>query len=143
MEAVVARFIWYSQHTEGPLICLSNPPFSSSGLSKELLVIIYTHYHSTPVYSPGSYKCTQSPLLLYDLHNKLENTSKLCVIVFSGYSLLYSPTFLNLDILFSRISVLLCDTFLFSSPLKDSIYFKMQYSKWIISALHLRCPFCI
>lgn len=117
MEAIVALFIWYSQHTEGPLICLCNSPLSSPGLSKELLIIIYTHYHSTPVYSPGSYKCTQSLLLLHDLHNKLENTSKLRVIVFSRYSLLYSLAFVNLDILFNEVSVLLCDTF--SSALQE------------------------
>lgn len=140
MEAAMALFIWYSQHTQGPLICLSNSPFSSPGLSKELLVIIYTHYHSTLVYSPGSYKCTQSLLLLHDLHNKLENTSKLCVIVFSGYSLLYSLAFLNLDILFSMISVLLCDGFY--SALQETV-FKMQYIRWVISALQLMCTLSV
>lgn len=113
MEAIALLFICYSQHTEGPLICLANSPSSSSGLSKELLVIIYTHYHSIPLYSPGSYKRTQSISLLRDLHNKLKNTSKLCVIVFSGYSLLCRLAPLNLDIIFSRISVFLSDTIFF------------------------------
>lgn len=106
-------FIYCSQHTEGSFICLSNSPSSSVGLSKELLLIIYTHYHSTPVYSPGSYKCIQRLLLLRDLHNKLENTSKFCVIVFSGYSVLCSLEILNLDILFIPVSVLFSDIIFF------------------------------
>lgn len=137
MEAIAALFISYSQHTEGPLICLSNSPSSSPGLSKELLVIIYTHYHSTLVYSPGSYKCTQSLLLLRDPHSKLENTSKLCVIVFSAYSVLYSLAFLNLDILFSRVPVLLCDT-IFSALQEIAFILKCNISndlflhfKWV------------
>lgn len=108
---------------------LPNSPSSFLGLSKELLLIIYTHYHSTPVYSPGSYKCIQRLLLLRDLHNKLENTSKLSVIVFSGYSVLYSLAIVNLDILFILVSVLFSDTISPPRPSRNSVYFKMQYIK--------------
>lgn len=124
MEAVVALFIWYSQHTEALSFASLILHFPLQDYQKNCS--LYTHYHSTLVYSLGSYKCTQSLFLLHDLHNKLENTSKLCVIVFSGYSLLYTLAFLNLDIL--SAGYLFCSVTPYSALQEITFIFKCKIS---------------